>query len=249
MEVSNFKRYDSFEKDFWYVRSRQDLLKRIIYKYFKNKLKKRKLRILDLGCGTGFNLYMLREFGEVYGIDISEEALKICKKNGFKNVKLGDAHNLDCFGDNFFDLVIAVELFEHLEDDLKALAEVRRVLKKDGLLIGTTPAHKFLWSIDDELAHHKRRYSKRELRSKLSSFFKLEKLRYRYFFFFLPSFIIFNFQKLVYRKKKVKKNSLEYTPKLLNKLMNKIMTLENYLLSKNVYLPFGVGFLFVCRKK
>ncbi|MCA9497452.1 MAG: class I SAM-dependent methyltransferase [Nanoarchaeota archaeon] len=247
MEKINYQTYDSFEGDFWYILSRQDLLEKIFSKFLKRG--KKKLKILDLGAGTGFNYDAASKFGEVHCLDFEKAAIKSCKKKGIKHTYLGDAHNLDMFKDSTFDVVMAIELIEHLDDDSKALSEVKRVLKKGGYFIGTTPAHKHLWSVDDDLAHHKRRYSKKNLKSKLSKFFKIEFLSYRYFFFYLPSLVLFNIQKLLKRVSKKEKNSLSFTPGLLNKVLLKIMNFENTLLSKRVKLFLGVGFVFVCKKK
>ena len=99
-------------------------------------------RILDVGCGDGnFTKLMARacKAKEVYGIDISEEALRIAMKNGIICRKIDVDEEDFPFEDNFFDAVTALELIEHLYDPDHFLDEVRRVLKPSGIFVLSTP--------------------------------------------------------------------------------------------------------------
>lgn len=114
------------------------------------------MRILDLGCGRGdLAYYLARKSVKVVGIDYSEDAIKLAKKDlrikrYKKNISfiLMDAKKL-FFPDNYFDLVISIDLFEHLyPPELEAvLKEVSRVLKKDGDLLVHTEANKIYLNI------------------------------------------------------------------------------------------------------
>ncbi len=102
-------------------------------------------RILEIGCGAGILCLELARRAEwVVGIDISHVVLdfanRVKDEVQYKNISFqhGDAENL-AFGDKCFDLVICSEVLEHLLSPQKALREMRRVLKKDGTLILTTP--------------------------------------------------------------------------------------------------------------
>nr|MBA4405425.1 hypothetical protein [Nanoarchaeum sp.] len=240
MEEYNFEVYSKFEKDFWYIKSRQDLLERIIKKYFKNK---KDLKILDAGCGTGFNFKALSKFGEVHGVDLSNTALEECKKLDYKSLELKDINSLGY--ENHFDLIVAIELIEHIDNDGETINNFKKYLKEDGILIITTPAFKFLWSKDDELAMHKRRYSKKRLKKIINaSGLKIKYLSYRYFLFFLPASLIF----LIQKNRKKKKNSLEYTPKWTNKILLNYMKFENWIISKGAKFPIGIGFIAISQK-
>jgi len=239
MEDYNFKLYSKLGRDFWYVKSRQDLLKGILGKAFRKK----NLKILDAGCGTGFNFEALHEFGDVYGVDLNKNAIAQCKNLGYKKLEQKDAAKLGY--KNFFDAVVAVELIEHIDDDFSAVQKLCQYLKPDSLLVLTVPAHKFLWSADDVLAMHKRRYSKQRLRKLVQkSGFRIKYLGYRYFFLFLPAIAVFIMQKFG----KKKKNSLESTPKFLNKVLLKLMSAENKLILKGFRLLFGAGLICIARK-
>ena len=68
------------------------------------------------------------------------------------------------FVDDAFDLAVSLDVIEHLDDDLAALQELRRVVAPGGALLVTVPAYGWLWSGHDELNHHRRRYTRRSLR-------------------------------------------------------------------------------------
>jgi ubiquinone/menaquinone biosynthesis C-methylase UbiE len=132
------------------------------------------IRLLDIGCGTGANLPMLRSFagasGSVAAMDFSPLALQFardqmsCDGTARKLLMLrGDAQRLP-FGDNSFDVVTMLDVLEHLSDDCLALAEVRRVLRPGGALVMSVPAYQKLWSAHDEALHHFRRYEYHGLR-------------------------------------------------------------------------------------
>jgi len=136
--------------------------------------------VLDIGCGTGFNLEELRRRGvpNGVGLDVSAKALAFCRERGLRRLVQGDAARLP-YRDASFDVVLALDLIEHVEDDRAALAGLLRALKPGGRLIVFTPALPFLWSAQDRVSHHYRRYTRSALRSKLrSTGFAVDKLSY-----------------------------------------------------------------------
>ena len=83
-------------------------------------------RILDAGCGTGRNLVEFGGLGEAHGIDFSAEAVRFCHRRGLPGVQQAAIEELP-FPDAHFDVVLATDVIEHLDDDRVALAELRRV--------------------------------------------------------------------------------------------------------------------------
>jgi len=243
MQKQNYEIYDTFDDGFWYVHTRRDLLNKLL----KTHINKIDNEILDLGCGTGFNYKTLNKYGKVTNLDYHIEPLRTCKRKGIPNIIKGDAQNLR-FTNNSFDIVTAIELLEHLDDDEKAIKEIHRVLKNHGVFIFTVPAHKQLWSSDDILAEHKRRYSKKELKYKLNKYFKIRYISQRYFLLFIPTVMVFIFQKFKLKKTKEKINSLTLTPKILNNILKNIMSIENFIISKSIRLPIGIGWVGVAMK-
>lgn len=250
MEAIHFDLHKSFKSDFWYVQCRQDLINKLLKKHLaKNKLKKSSTKLLDVGCGTGMNYKALKNFGTVYNLDIDKIAVDVYKKKGIKNVFLGDAQNMRMFKPSQFDVLCAIELIEHLPKDTLFLKEAHRVLKKGGFLLLTAPAFKSLWSEDDKLSHHYRRYNIKNLDEMLSKKFRINLLSYRYFFVFPFSVLLFMVMwfKRVFTGKS--KSSLAFTPRFLNSILKAIMRFENTLISKNIKLPLGVGIVALCEKR
>ena len=119
-------------------------------------------QILDAGCGSGRNMVELDDFGQVTGTDVSERALELARERGVGRVELAPLEQMP-FEDAGFDLVACLDVVEHVEDDVAALRELRRVTRPDGRLLLTVPAYPRLWSSHDVVNRHFRRYTRRSL--------------------------------------------------------------------------------------
>jgi SAM-dependent methyltransferase len=119
----------------------------------------RDLTILDAGCGTGALLEAFQSCPATaaVGLDFAEEALRFCRQRGHARLVRGDLTALP-FEDARFDVATALDVIEHVPDDVSAVREIARVLKPGGLLVATVPAYPFLWSAHDVALHHYRRY-------------------------------------------------------------------------------------------
>jgi len=122
---------------------------------------------LDTGCGTGANLDRLSGRGKWTGADVSPHAASFCARRGHPYLVMSEACRLP-FEDGSFDGAVALDLFEHLREDGKAVAELLRCLRPGGRLLVTVPACPFLWSSHDVAMGHVRRYSRPALISLLS---------------------------------------------------------------------------------
>ena len=81
--------------------------------------------------------------------------------------------------DSAYDAILALDIIEHIPNDTLALSEIHRILKSDGAFVVFVPAYQFLWSFQDEISHHQRRYETHDLRSKiLQAGFEINKLTY-----------------------------------------------------------------------
>ncbi len=201
--------------------------------------------ILDVGCGTGANLEMLANYGATKGVDVSDEALSFCKKRGLTNVEKGLAESLP-FEDGIFDLVTAFDVVEHLDDDVKGLREMRRVLNDNGKALFFVPAFMFLWGVQDDVSHHRRRYNKKEFIEKLKNAgFEIERITYANIIFFFPILFGRLLMKMTgYRP--ASENNL--TIGALNGLLGKIFGAERFWLQR-ANLPFGVSLVCIAKKK
>jgi 2-polyprenyl-3-methyl-5-hydroxy-6-metoxy-1,4-benzoquinol methylase len=126
-------------------------------------------RVLDIGCGTGFNLDYLqsRGYDHVVGLDFSTEALSFCRSRQLTQLICSDGTRPP-LQQQSFDVILALDLIEHLEDDTQAIRSLANLLKPCGSLFIFTPAFQFLWGLQDEVSHHYRRYTATELRQKLA---------------------------------------------------------------------------------
>jgi len=226
------------ESNFWFL-AKKDLIRILLEKNLRSHLKNRK--ILSIGAGTGEELQLLKNFGEVYVIDIEKNALDLIPDNLYKEKRVCDACN-NPYKDNFFDLVVAFDVFEHIGDDEKACSEVRRVIKNKGLLILTVPAFQTLFSAHDKALEHKRRYSKKDLRVLFKNF-KTISLNYWNFFLFLPSAI----SRLMKRNATPEVDNPKFGP-LISSLFYKLLKIENLLIKKGVITPPGITIIGVYKK-
>ena len=143
-------------------------------------------RILDIGCGTGTMLGELRRFGDVFGVDADEAAVQFCHSQGETQVQLASGGEVP-HADASFDLVALLDVIEHVDNDQTLLAEARRVLVPRGSLFVTVPAYEWMWGPQDEIAHHKRRYTRPQLRDSLAcAGYRVDRASYFNTFLFPP---------------------------------------------------------------
>jgi SAM-dependent methyltransferase len=116
------------------------------------------VRILDAGCGSGRNMVDLARFGPVTGLELADASVAKARERGVGEVVQGTLDALP-FDPDSFDLAVSLDVIEHLEDDHRALAELRRVVRPGGKLLVTVPAYPRLWSQHDVVNHHFRRYT------------------------------------------------------------------------------------------
>lgn len=225
----------------WFVGRR-----RIISKFLRDIVSRlgRRPEIVDVGCGTGANLVMLAEFGDAKGIDVSEDALAFCRERGLTNVQLGAAEDLP-LEDGSVDLVTALDVVEHLDDDLAGLKEFRRVLRPDGRIMLFVPAFMFLWGVQDDVSNHRRRYTMPQLLDVVRrAGFEVEQSTYANITFFLPILLVRKFMQLTGIKTETE-NTIGVSS--LNGLFAWIFGLEATLL-RYMNLPFGVSAICVARR-
>lgn len=131
-------------------------------------------KVLDVGCGVGYLLYMLKKNGnDCWGIDVSDEAITLLvEKLGMTGLSAEVPPIY--LEDNQFDVVIATEFFEHIEKEQELLAECKRVCKQGGWIIIAVPNNELPPSEEPEHVRVYTRKSFEELLGKVSNEFYIE---------------------------------------------------------------------------
>lgn len=153
------------QRCFWF-RARNKLLQFALRKFFPSAES-----LFEIGCGTGFVLAGFAGVcpevrltgGEIY-VSALQHASSRLPRAEFMQV---DACNLPY--EEEFDVIGAFDVLEHIDNDERAIKQAHQALRNGGGLILTVPQHRWLWSTQDEMAHHKRRYSRKELVNKVES--------------------------------------------------------------------------------
>jgi len=203
-------------------------------------------RILDIGCGTGSTLQVLEGFGVAIGVDCSAQAVGFARGRGAFRLCQAFANRLP-FADGSVDLVAALDLVEHLEDDCSAMLEFRRVLKVGGCLLLSAPAFGLLWSDFDRLSGHYRRYSRQGLRELVEGAgFAIGRLSYFDTVLFPAIWAIRSVRNALGRWLRFR-SDLELSPMPLNGVLAALFGSEAILLRLQD-LPFGASLVCVARK-
>ncbi len=201
-------------------------------------------RILDVGCGTGANLEMLARFGDAEGVDLSTDALAFCRARGLTQVREGAAEALP-YADATFDLVTALDVVEHLDDDVAGLSEMRRVLKVGGCALLFVPAFQWLWGVQDDVSNHRRRYTRAGLaRAVEAAGLRVERATYANITFLAPILA----GRLLMRAtgaRPASENNINVAA--LNGLFGQLLGAERHWL-RRINLPVGVSAICVARK-
>lgn len=240
MEKFLYQDLYNLEEKHWWHKNKRKLIKSLIAKYSQ----KRNLQILDLGCGTGKNIEELKNFGKVWGIDNSIDAINFCKQRGLKNIFLRSSSSTQ-FPNNFFDVVLVMDVLEHT-NDLKTLMEISRILKKDGLVIISVPAFSWLWSKWDVIHYHKRRYTIKKLSYKLTKYeFSIIKISYVYSFLVIPILLVRLFK--TFLKKKNYSSDFQISFPIVNQLFSILCNIERLIILYG-YVSLGSSIFCVAKK-
>jgi len=203
-------------------------------------------RILDAGAGSGRNMVELIRHGTVTAIELSSTSVCLARVRDVGEVVEGSVLDMP-FQSSSFDLAASLDVIEHLEDDLGALRELRRVVAPGGFLLVTVPAYTWLWSGHDEVNHHHRRYTRRSLRA-VGEQAGWKQVRTTYFnSLLLPVAMVLRILDRFSRKTTESSLDLWVPPQPLNWLMERPLALEAALIARGGRIPAGLSLLSVFR--
>lgn len=161
MERVVYDRMAQLDELHWWYRARRAILTKLIERRIKPMPG---ARILEIGCGTGHNVLMLKQFGEVDAIEIDPAARAVAEARLGRTVGDAPLPGLPGVPDATYDVVAILDVLEHVEADREALVSIARKLKPGGKILITVPAHPWMWSAHDVVNHHQRRYTRKSLR-------------------------------------------------------------------------------------
>ncbi|MBC8111111.1 MAG: class I SAM-dependent methyltransferase [Verrucomicrobia bacterium] len=246
MDKNYYTEYYSLERENWWFKVRAAIIIERLEKIIPSSPN---LQILNIGAATGRTSELLSRFGEVTSVEYD----KACCD--FTNEKLG-MHIINAsitelpFAAASFDVVCAFDVIEHVENDVLAVQEMKRVCKSSGTLAITVPAFQQLWSQHDVVNHHFRRY----VMPKLAGLFQpdTDNIVYKTYFNTLLFPLIWIFRRIsnwfpVKRTGAGSDFSVIGKKSVFNPVLFQLFNLEKMLL-RYFSFPFGVSIL-ICWKK
>lgn len=203
--------------------------------------------ILDAGCGTGGNLEMLASHGRVTGLEMEKSAADFSRERRIADIVEGYfPDNLPLSKDSF-DLVTMIDVLEHIDDDHSTLSAVNTLLTRGGYALITVPAFQFLWSKHDEVHHHKRRYSKKQLINVIEeSGLKLQYVSYFNTLLF-PVAVAVRMVSKIFPFMQSNDGGDELPAPLINSILRSIFNTERTFL-KILKFPYGLSLIAIVKK-
>lgn len=244
MEKSEYQRMYALETSFWWYKVLHELVDCTI----KKNRKSVNMKLLDAGCGTGRMMEILQKYGEITGIDYSDDAIGFCQKRGLKNIIKGDLNDFIFEKDNY-DAIVCLDVLYHaaIMNDTAVLEKFFYALKTGGTLVINLAAFEYLKRSHDAIVHAKKRYRRNSFVNDLKKIgFTIQYAGYR-----MPHlYIVILLSKLLQRKSKTNESEsdLKELSGLINSILYKAGKIENWLIKRGLRFPVGSSVFVVAKK-
>lgn len=242
MDPHIYQQMRSLEDQHWWFSGRRQIVGQMLASIDLPK----QTRILDAGCGTGGNLNFLSQFGEVTGVELDDGAAALARERGSWPILKGSLPDKMPFAEQQFDLIVLLDVLEHIDDDSTSLRTLQNLLAPGGYMVLTVPAFPFLWSPHDEEHHHKRRYRSAGLQEVIKS----AGLRLQYISYFntwlFPLVAAIRLVRRLFPASEVGRD-VELPKPAVNRMLKALFSSERHWIGRH-RMPFGVSLLAVARK-
>ncbi|SMF67151.1 class I SAM-dependent methyltransferase [Allosphingosinicella indica] len=237
MERAVYERMAAIDGEHWWFAARRQILTDLIRRLDLPQSP----RILEVGAGTGSNLEMLKGFGRVDAIEPDDPARALASRRSGIDVMGGMLPDGVKLEDGAYDLIVLLDVLEHIPDDEGTLKALRSKLAPGGRLMVSVPASPWMWSAHDVAHHHQRRYTA----AGLEKVFRAAGYRtaYRSHFNTLL-FPLIAAARLAGKLTKREGGDDAIPPKPLNGLLKTIFGAERHAIGR-ASLPFGVSLALV----
>lgn len=249
MKPAEYATMRKVEDEYWWYLGLRDLILGWL-RAERARLQGRALRLLDAGCGTGGLLARLPDGVRAHGFDLSSDGIGFCAERGLKRVARASICEIP-FASESFDCVVSADVLCNLKqgDDLRALAECRRVLAPGGVLILNLPAYERLRSSHDVAVHIQHRYTRAEVVERLQAAgFRLEHVTYRNTILFPAVAAIRWFRRPRSSAEAETASDLRLLNPMLNGILTSLLRLESSAIRAGLRLPFGLSVSCLARR-
>ena len=240
MESQMYQEMMEVEDQHWWFVARRSIIEQVI----RNLNLPADAEIFEAGCGTGGNLAMLSHHGRVYGMELNETARNFASDLQIGEIQPGFLPDNIPFPDQNFDLIVLLDVLEHLEEDTASLQALSRKLKPSGWLLITVPAYPWLWSKHDELLHHKRRYLLNNLRQIVGNAGYNVDFASHFNFVLFPLIAVVILVQRLFNKGG---NEQNIPARLINQILTFLFGIERHLIGR-LSIPFGVSLLLLAQR-
>ena len=206
-----------------------------------------RVRALDVGCGTGYNLGLLARHGSVVGLDLNERGLMLAREIGRPLVRARTEHLP--FDDATFDLVTSFDMMQCIPTDREAVREMARVAKPGGVVVISMAALEILHGDHSEVWQEYRRYTRASARALAEQAgLRVERVTFMFAVLFPVLLVSRGVQRLTRRYREVRDDTdITIPPAPINALLSGLLRVEAAL-SRRVGMPVGSSLLVVARK-
>jgi SAM-dependent methyltransferase len=246
LQQSVYDKLAAVEDRHWWWRARREIISAAIGRYAP-PAPAEGLSLVEVGCGSGGNLPMLAKFGSVLGAESEPTAVEyLRRKHGTEFDVL--QHRVPEPLPGRYHVLGMFDVLEHIPDDAGTMRWVAEHLAPGGIVVLTVPAFMFLWTEQDEAAHHQRRYRHDDLVKVIPDSLAVEHASYFNSLLFPPILAVRAAMRMTRRRNRPPKDHLGIPPAPLNWLFYRMLSAERHFVPRQRW-RFGVSLLLVARRR